>query len=73
MNSIAESSNEQAAASTTLRVGLDQITQVVQANSPRPIESSARQREAFEQAEQLKEQVAFFKLRNGYTDASVSL
>ena len=74
MNSIAESSNEQAAGIDQLRVGLDQITQVVQANSSSAIESSAASEKLLNQAELLKEQVAYFKLRNGYTDsASINL
>jgi methyl-accepting chemotaxis protein len=73
MNSIAESSNEQAAGIDQLRVGLDQITQVVQANSSSAIESSAASEKLLNQAELLKEQVAFFKLRNGYADSSVTL
>ena len=74
MNSISESSNEQAAGIDQLRVGLDQITQVVQSNSSSAIESSAASEKLLNQAELLKEQVAFFKLRNGYVDDhSVSL
>ena len=73
MNSISESSNEQAAGIDQLRVGLDQITQVVQSNSSSAIESSAASEKLLSQAELLKEQMAYFKLRNGYTDASVNL
>ena len=74
MNTISESSNEQAAGIDQLRVGLDQITQVVQSNSSSAIESSAASEKLLNQAELLKEQVAFFKLRNGYVeDQSVSL
>ncbi len=65
MNSIAESSNEQAAGIDQLRIGLDQITQVVQANSSAAVESSAASERLLNQAELLKEQVAYFKVRNG--------
>ena len=68
MNSISESSNEQAAGIDQLRIGLDQITQVVQSNSSSAIESSAASEKLLSQAELLKEQVAYFKLRNGYSD-----
>jgi len=70
MNSISESSNEQAAGIDQLRMGLDQITQVVQANSSSAIESSAASEKLLNQAELLKEQVAYFKLRNGYTESA---
>ncbi len=74
MNSISESSSEQAAGIDQLRVGLDQITQVVQSNSSSAIESSAASEKLLNQAEMLKEQMAYFKLHNGYTDnAAVDL
>jgi methyl-accepting chemotaxis protein len=73
MNSIAESSNAQAAGIGQLRVGLDQITQVVQANSSSAIESSAASEKLLNQAELLKEQVAHFKLSSGYTDDAAIL
>ncbi len=70
MNSISESSNEQAAGIDQLRIGLDQITQVVQANSSSAVESSAASEKLLNQAELLKEQVAYFRLRNGYAETS---
>ena len=73
MNNIAESSSEQAAGIEQLRIGLDQITQVVQSNSSSAIESSAASEKLLNQAEMLKEQVAYFKIRSGYADSSMSL
>ena len=73
MNNIAESSSEQAAGIEQLRIGLDQITQVVQSNSSSAIESSAASEKLLNQAEMLKEQVAYFKIKSGYAGSSVSL
>ena len=68
MNSISVSSSEQAAGIDQLRMGLEQITQVVQANSSSASESSAASEKLLSQAELLKEQVAYFKLKNGYAE-----
>ncbi len=73
MNNISESSSEQAAGIEQLRIGLDQITQVVQSNSSSAIESSAASEKLLNQAEMLKEQVAYFKIRSGYAESTVSL
>ena len=68
MNSISVSSSEQAAGIDQLRMGLEQITQVVQAKSSSASESSAASEKLLSQAELLKEQVAYFKLKNGYAE-----
>jgi methyl-accepting chemotaxis protein len=70
MNSISVSSSEQAAGIDQLRIGLDQITQVVQANSSSASESSAASEKLLGQAELLKEQVTYFKLKNGYDEGA---
>ena len=73
MNSIAESSGDQASGIKQLRIGLEQITQVVQANSSSAIESSSASEKLLSQAEKLKEQVAYFKLQGRDNKSMIEL
>ncbi len=60
--SISKSSNDQAVGIDQLRIGLEQITQVVQSNSTSAVESSAASENLLAQAKLLREQVAYFRL-----------
>ena len=59
---ISKSSNDQAVGIDQLRIGLEQITQVVHSNSSSAVESSAASENLLAQAKLLREQVAYFRL-----------
>ncbi|MEL7659492.1 MULTISPECIES: methyl-accepting chemotaxis protein [Acetobacterium] len=60
---IARASNDQASEIAQITMGLDQVSQVVQANSATAEESAAASQELSSQAEMLKEMMEAFKLK----------
>jgi methyl-accepting chemotaxis protein len=60
--SISKSSNDQAVGIDQLRIGLEQITQVVHSNSSSAVESSSASENLLAQAKLLREQVSYFRL-----------
>jgi methyl-accepting chemotaxis protein len=65
VGSIAVASKEQAAGIEQLNLGIAQVSQVVQNNAATSEESAAASEELSGQADQLKEAVSIFKVKNG--------
>lgn len=68
--SIANASNEQAAAIEQINQGILMVSQVVQNNAATSEESAAASEELNSQAEQLKETISVFKVKQDYQKAS---
>lgn len=68
---IAALSNEQANSISQINLGIEQVSQVVQANSSTAEQSAAASEELSSQAELLKEMVTSFKLKNSNKNISL--
>lgn len=67
VGAIAIASNEQAAALEQINQGITQVSQVVQSNAAAAEECAAASEELSAQAQDLKEDVSVFKLRDGHS------